>query len=504
MDACLSVCWVLCRTWLGYYKAAGLDVDIKPLEKGTDIVQEVVSGNANYGTGSSGLLIARQDGAPVIVIANIFQHSPYILIAKRTNETQIIEDLNKKPILLRRLSDELMVYLQREKIDPQYITTSSPEMDTVEQLMSGKVAAISGYLSNEPFRLSQANFPYQIYSPRAIGIDIYGDNLFTTSNEIKKHPERTERFRAASLQGWEYILNNPEEAIAIVQKYAPNTPTKKIIFEREKLASLIRSDLVPVGYMNDARWQHTASIYREAGALGPNFSLDGFIYDPNPERDLSLLYGAFGITVFVLLVVGGIGYYILRLSRRLKDSLSQVQHLAHHDTLTGLPNRALFVDRLQRAILKARREKSLFALLYVDIDRFKGINDHHGHIAGDEILKACANRMMASIRSSDSLGRLGGDEFVLLLEDLKGPLHAQKIANKIQKAVSAGVTVSGELIPTTVSIGIAFFPTDADNEEELFKRADSAMYRSKKHGRNAIYFYSENDAHESKWPYKKA
>lgn len=476
---------------LGYYEAAGLDVDIRPLRAGQSVVNEVVSGKANYGTGSSGLLLSRQNGAPVVVLAAIYQHSPYVVLARRFPGNPGIQSINRKPILFRPLSDELMVFLQKEKIDINAIIPTSPGMDTIEQLMSGKVAAISGYISNEPYRLTQAGFPYEIYSPRLAGIDTYGDNLFTTSSELDRYKARTERFRTASIQGWEYAISHPEESAAIVQKYAPEESQKKIEFERAKIIPLIASDIVPVGYMNEARWRHTADIYVQAGSLKPDFSLAGFLYDPNAKKDLMWLYSALVLAVvFCLFVVAGI-YYVWRLNKRLKTTLLQTEHLANHDSLTGLPNRALFNDRLQRAILKARREKTMFALLYVDIDRFKEINDRFGHAAGDEVLKAACNRMMACIRDSDSLGRLGGDEFVLLLEDLRTPEDAVEIAKKFRQAIGLGVSVDGEMVPTTVSIGIAIYPTDSDNEEGLYRRADAAMYRSKQGDRNSIYLYSD-------------
>ena len=476
---------------MGYYQSAGLDVDIKPLQAGQDVVTEVVSGRANYGTGTSGLLLARQEGAPVVVLAAIFQHSPYVIIAKKIRDKQSIHDFSGKPILLRRLSDELLVYLQRERVDLKNLIPSAPGMDTVEKLMNGSVSAISGYISNEPYRLSQAKFPYEIYSPRSEGIDMYGDNLFTNSDELNHEIQRTERFRIASLQGWEYILSHPKEAIDIVQKYAPDETDQKIAFERDKLGPLIRSDLVPIGFMNQARWQHTANIYKEAGSLKDDFSLEGFIYDPNSQPKVSWLYGALSISVIIGFCIFAAAYYVWRLNRKLAVSLSQVQHVANHDSLTGLPNRALFADRLQRAILKARRDKSLFALLFIDIDRFKSINDQFGHAAGDEVLKASCNRMMACIRDSDSLGRMGGDEFVVLLEDLRVPEDALEIAKKIQSAIALGVSVGGELIDTTLSVGISIYPNDADTEEGLFKRSDEAMYRSKMSGRNSIHLYSD-------------
>ena len=476
---------------LGYYEAAGLDVDIRPLQSGQSVVNEVVSGKANYGTGSSGLLLSRQNGAPVVVLAAIYQHSPYVVLARRFPGNTGIQSINRKPILFRPLSDELTVFLQKEKIDINTIIPTSPGMDTVEQLMANKVAAISGYVSNEPYRLSEAGFPFEIYSPRLAGIDTYGDNLFTTSSELDRYKERTERFRAASIQGWEYAISHPEESAAIVQKYVPDESPKKIAFERAKIIPLIASDIVPVGYMNEARWRHTADIYVQAGSLKSDFSLAGFLYDPNAKKDLSWLYGALVLLITFALGVVALVYYTWRLNVRLKTTLLQTQHLANHDSLTGLPNRALFHDRLQRAILKTRREKTLFALLYVDIDHFKAINDQFGHTVGDEVLKAACNRMMACIRDSDSLGRLGGDEFVVLLEDLRTPQDAVEIAKKFQKAIGLGVSVDGETVPTTVSVGIAIYPTDSDNEEGLYKRADAAMYRSKQGSRNSIYLYSD-------------
>ena len=478
---------------MGYYEAAGLDVDIRALLPGQSVVNEVVTGNANYGTGSSGLLISRQNGSPVVVLAAIYQHSPYVILAKSVPGNPGIQSINKKPILFRPLSDELMVFLQREKIDTSTVLPSSPGMDTVEQLMTNRVAAISGYASNEPYRLTEAGFPFEIYSPRSAGIDIYGDNLFTTSRELKREAERAERFRVASIQGWEYAISHPEESAAIVMKYVPDESPQKIAFERSKILPLISSDLVPVGFMNEARWRNTANIYIQAGSLQPDFSLKGFLYDPYAKKDYSWLYNSLALLIVFALVVLAVAYYIWRLNSRLKAALTKTQHLANHDPLTGLPNRALFNDRLQRAILNARRSKLIFAVLYVDIDHFKGINDQFGHAAGDEILKAFCNRMMVCIRDSDSLGRLGGDEFVLLLEDLRNPEDAVEIARKLQKAVELGVTVDGQLIPTTVSIGIAIYPSDSDNEEGLCRCADAAMYRSKQGSRNSIYLYAEQN-----------
>jgi diguanylate cyclase (GGDEF)-like protein len=180
----------------------------------------------------------------------------------------------------------------------------------------------------------------------------------------------------------------------------------------------------------------------------------------------------------------------MRLNRRLKYSLERVNHLSQHDSLTGLPNRNLFSDRLQRAILKARRDKKLLALLFIDIDYFKSINDGYGHQEGDEVLKAFASRITRCIRDSDSMGRIGGDEFVVLLEGLPHSSGALEVAKKIQASVSTPISTNGTFITTTASIGVALYPEDAHTDEELMKCADLAMYEAKQSGRNQIYFYS--------------
>lgn len=475
---------------LGYYKDAGLDVQIESFQPDTNVIKDVVSGKANFGIGASGLLVARQDGEPVVVLANIFQHSPYVLIARKYKESQSIHDLSGKPILLRRLADELAVYLKRENINLQGLMGLNAGVDTVEQLMSGKVSAISGYVSNEPYQLTTTSFPYEVYSPRSAGIDVYGDNLFTSEREIKNHPERVALFRQASLNGWEYVIANPAKAVELVRKYDPKYSIQKSEFEIPRINALIRADLVPVGYTNEKRWQHVVEIYREAGALRSDFDLSGFIYELNPRKDLKWAYAGLTITIAIVLISMAFLYYSARINYRLKLSLDQVNHISQHDLLTSLPNRNLFADRLQRAILKARRDKRLLALLFIDVDHFKSINDNYGHQEGDEVLKAFANRMIACIRDSDSLGRIGGDEFVVLLEDLPHASGALEVAKKIQASVSTPITVNGSIITTTASIGVSLYPEDAHTDEELIKCADLAMYEAKQSGRNQIYFYS--------------
>ena len=163
--------------------------------------------------------------------------------------------------------------------------------------------------------------------------------------------------------------------------------------------------------------------------------------------------------------------------RRLLDT-------AQHDSLTGLPNRALFLDRLESAVARGRRGGSRLALMYLDIDRFKSYNDSLGHATGDELLRAFAGRLRGAVRASDTVGRLGGDEFVILLEDLSKPEGAQAVADKILRAMQAPIAAGGHSLTVTTSIGVAL-ADGADLESgRLLERADKALYEAKSAGRN--------------------
>jgi diguanylate cyclase (GGDEF)-like protein len=166
--------------------------------------------------------------------------------------------------------------------------------------------------------------------------------------------------------------------------------------------------------------------------------------------------------------------------------------MATHDGLTGLPNRALFNQHLQQSIKSAVRHQQQCAVLFVDLDRFKVINDSLGHAAGDTLLVEIASRLCASIRASDVVARLGGDEFVVLLNDLKDADEAAAVARKISSGLAAPFGIGGYQCRTTASIGIAMFPDHGDDAQTLTKHADMAMYLAKEEGRNDLRFFSAN------------
>jgi diguanylate cyclase (GGDEF)-like protein/PAS domain S-box-containing protein len=158
---------------------------------------------------------------------------------------------------------------------------------------------------------------------------------------------------------------------------------------------------------------------------------------------------------------------------------ARLQQMAQYDDLTGLPNRALLRDRLDTALAAARRDKGRIALLYLDLDRFKEINDTLGHAAGDELLQAVARRMKHCVRDADTVARIGGDEFVVLLPGTQLPEHAELVAAKIHEAVARPMEIAGRTLCILPSIGIALYPEHGEDAPQLLKRADEAMYAAK-------------------------
>ena len=177
-------------------------------------------------------------------------------------------------------------------------------------------------------------------------------------------------------------------------------------------------------------------------------------------------------------------------THQLRESRERYRHMAHHDALTGLATRTLLHDRLQNALDRAQRFGKSMALLMLDLDKFKEINDLYGHGAGDHVLRVTAERIRASVRKTDSVARLGGDEFVVLLNDLSDPDQAEWIAEKIVHALAESVQIGEFEAPLSVSIGVCTVSDEAVEADVLLRRVDAAMYRAKQRGRGCFQVFT--------------
>jgi signal transduction histidine kinase len=307
----------------GYYRDAGLDVTLRQAVPDRDPALAVLGGQADFGVGTSDLVLLRDKGQPVVVLAAIFQHSPLVLLADHRAGVDDLQDLYNKPIMIEPLSAELFAYFRDEGIDPAKLHIVPHTFD-VADLIDRRVAGMSGYSTDEVYQLKKAGIDFMTFTPRSGGIDFYGDNLFTTESEIRRHPDRVRKFLAASLKGWDYALAHRTEIVdLILRDYGRRKSREALLFEAEATAQLMHPGLIETGHMNPGRWQHIAEVYADFGMVSRAFSLTGFLYDPNPRPDLRWAYWSLGGLAAVGVLALGWALPLIRFNRQLRHEIAE-------------------------------------------------------------------------------------------------------------------------------------------------------------------------------------
>ena len=582
----------------GFYQEAGLKVSLIEAKPGENHVQAVLSGEVEFGVGTSELLLDFHKGEPVVVLAAIMQHSPLALASLKSSGITNIHQVAAEPIMMESNSLELLAYLKSEGIDIESLQLVEHSID-IQEFVQGKVASMSIYTTDETYAFDIQNVEYQLFRPISSGIDFYGDNLFTTQQMIKHHPRVVESFRQASIKGWKYAMQNPDEIIDfILSDFSDRKSREHLNYEAEKMLDLMRPDLVEIGYMNQGRWQHIAHTYSQLGLLPNDFNVQnvlyqstdfayeelkkqfyyviaisglilllavifyrqyqvanlrrkqfealfvnapvslmeidtkGIIYNWNREAEKTFQYSdveTLGKNVFELIVhkenVKNIDSVVASASESnhivysenanirkdgeellcqwanlpfetedrnekrvicmARDITSEkameekLYQAAHYDELTGLANRTLVLDLFKEAIADAKRHQQQLAILFIDLNDFKGINDRYGHLVGDEVLRQFAARLKHALRESDLVGRLSGDEFLVIIKDLLNNENLQKVIDKISKAIEMEMKIDQLSLSISGSIGVSLYPQEADEIQQLIQIADQQMYKDK-------------------------
>lgn len=305
----------------GFYRDAGLDVSV--LEGGPELdpVALVMSGAAEFGIGNSTLLVDRAKGLPLVVVAPFFQHSPFVIIAIRKPDLETVRDIEGHTLMVESHAAEDIAYLLRSGVSMEKVATV-PHTGSAHDLGKDGISAMTAYSTTEPFDLIQAGIPYQIWSPREIGIDFYGDTLFTTERFAKDNPEVVRAFRDATIKGWQYALKHTGEIIdLIIKDYAPTMNRRKLEFEAEETKRLMITDIVDIGYNSPKRWAHIAEVFAAAGMMPEDFRLDNFIFDDPAKNNLRWLY--WSVIALSVLAVAAFGWVIplLRLNEKLRKEI---------------------------------------------------------------------------------------------------------------------------------------------------------------------------------------
>jgi signal transduction histidine kinase/CheY-like chemotaxis protein len=294
----------------GFYEKEGLKVEIRELVSNTSAIDEVLSGRANYGVACSDLLVQYMDGKPLVLLAPIFQSSPSVLLVLASSNIYTPNDLVNKTIELSAKgggTTDILAMLGVEGIKPSQIKAVSASF-SLNRLLNGQVDATEAYLTNEPYFLDKFGIPYRVISPKKYGIDFYAECLFTTQDEVKKNPSRVNRFLQASLKGWEYALQNPEEIAKLIQtKYKSTKTTEHLLNEAQRVKEFIQPDFINIGHSNMGRWKQMTEVLLRAGLISKARSLNNFIYEPRSGRStiagLPWIAGLFIATIIGLLLL---------------------------------------------------------------------------------------------------------------------------------------------------------------------------------------------------------
>lgn len=305
------------------------------------------------------------------------------------------------------------------------------------------------------------------------------------------HRDVTERRRAEEMMRLqELAIDAATNAIIIVDARAADYPVIHVNRAFESITGYQAQEVIGRNcrfLQSGDRDQPGLERLREAIALGSEAS----VVLRNYRKDGSLFWNS--VRVSPLRNPHGVLTHFVGIQTdvtELKNYEIELEHRANHDSLTGLANKNLLHDRLDRAIAITGRMRRKFALLYLDLDRFKTVNDSLGHASGDMLLRTVASRLTSCVRESDTVARVSGDEFAVILLELDQIDAVSTIAEKILSAVKQPVMIEGQAVSTSASIGVCIYPEDGTSGEALLKRADSAMYRAKHGGRDQIGFYA--------------
>jgi len=319
----------------GYYAREGLDVEIRPAGPARPTpLDEVLAGHAQYGVGNAGLVVAFESGKPVVALAAIFQRSPNIWLTLESSDVHSIQDLARKRLMMTVTPEnaELLAMFASEGIRVPKLKLVPSTFD-LKDLIEGRADAFNAYATNEPFLLAERGVPYRIFDPHDYGIDFYSDVLFTSRDELESHPQRAAAFRRASLAGWQYALDHPEEIVdLIISKYGSQKRREHLLFEARGVREIMAPDLIAIGHMNPARWVRIQQTFQRLGMTPGERPLDAFLFQPGhaDRESLMRVAQALGVaSVLGLLALVFVSRFNTRLKREVADKEAAQTALEH-------------------------------------------------------------------------------------------------------------------------------------------------------------------------------
>lgn len=276
----------------GYYKEVGLDVEIREYQDDVDLVEEVINNRAQYGISDSSIMTHRAHGTPVVLLANIFQHSPMVLLSRGdTNIFSPAQMAGKSMMISTHEQDNasIIAMLNAESVNLKQMDVRKHSFN-IDDFINGKVDIISAYATNEPGILNERQVKFNIIDPINYGIDFYGNNIFSSEKHIQENPQQTADFIQASLKGWKYALTHHDELIELIlKKYSNHKSRTALEYEAKMLLErFILPEHIPLGTIDLVRMERIADTYKQLKMIPKSFTLKGFIYQQSDNLEQSL------------------------------------------------------------------------------------------------------------------------------------------------------------------------------------------------------------------------
>lgn len=329
----------------GFFQQAGLNVDIQT--GFTHPYDEVESGEVEFGLSGTGIVVEYLKGRPLVALGATFQNSPYVWLVRADSGIYSAQDFIGKTVTRQSYADDLAAIFLQEKLDTSRINFVPPKATDIDDLIAGRVDALTAYISNEPFKLVQQQIPYRTIAPKDYGISFYSDILFTSQSYLQQHPEVVEAFRDALYRGWRYAAEHPQEIIEIIlAKYnSQNKSRTHLQFEADQLLKLSLYPTVEFGHMTPSRWQQIGEIYQDLGLYDSVGNLDDFLYLESNSTDWPLLVSLGFVSLILLAIISlllkkhhdrRLAQYIREHTVELKQELRKREELeaaARHESL---------------------------------------------------------------------------------------------------------------------------------------------------------------------------
>ena len=501
-------------------KIGVFDINFEQQRKeAVDLRKKAVAGEINAFTVEKQL--RRKDGLPVWAnITTSAVRGPDGAIWHFISVVQDISERKRAEEALRENEVQLRAMFEQAAVG---ITMSTLDLDYVQ--VNDKFCDIVGYSREELLRMSVRDVNLPENMDDAVG---YRRKLFAgeIQSTVREKPLRRKDGSAVWVSLVTSVIRddqgNPKHFISVVQDISQRKRAEAALMESEEQFRQLAGNIPQVFWIGDVAQKQTIYVspasermlgLRPEELSGSPRKLVRAVHPDDRARVYrarrSAISGQYDETYRVIRPDGstrwvhdrafpvrdasGAIYRIAGIAEDIterKEAEEQLLQLAHYDVLTSLPNRVLFYDRLKQALAQAKRNQWITGVMFIDLDRFKNVNDTLGHVTGDKLLQQVSGRLTRAVRTGDTVGRLGGDEFAVVLSNLSSTQDASLVAQKIMAAFNEPFQLDGSEIYITVSIGITLYPNDSTDQDTLIKNADSAMYRAKDVGRNGYQFYT--------------